>query len=67
MIVISGTMGSGKTTVLSEASDILSSSGVVHAVIDLDGLGIGELPSGRRDALVTRRSCGECGRSRSNS
>jgi hypothetical protein len=31
-------MGSGKTTVLGEASDILSAGGVVHAAIDLDAM-----------------------------
>ena len=54
LIVISGTMRSGKTTVLSEASDILSSSGVVHAAIDLDGLGICQLPAGLADDLMFR-------------
>jgi uridine kinase len=43
-ILISGTMGSGKTTVLSEASDILLSKCIVHAAIDLDTLGIAHLP-----------------------
>lgn len=31
-------MGAGKTTVLGEASDLLTARGVVHAVIDLDDL-----------------------------
>lgn len=31
-------MGAGKTTVLGEASDLLTARGVVHAVIDLDAL-----------------------------
>lgn len=43
MLVISGSMGSGKTTVLAEASDILTAR-VVHAAIDLDALGIARLP-----------------------
>ncbi len=33
-------MGSGKTTVLSEASDLLAKAGVAHAAIDLDWLTI---------------------------
>ena len=41
MIVISGSMGSGKTTVLGEASDLLSAAAVAHAAIDLDALGTG--------------------------
>jgi cytidylate kinase len=43
IIIISGTMGSGKTTVLAEASDILTSAGVVHAAIDMDALGMAHL------------------------
>ena len=44
VIVIAGSMGSGKTTVMAEASDVLGARGVVHAAIDLDALGIGHLP-----------------------
>ena len=40
MLVISGSMGSGKTTVLSEASDLLTEAGIAHAAIDLDCLSI---------------------------
>jgi hypothetical protein len=32
-------MGSGKTTVLGEASDVLSERRVVHAILDLDCIG----------------------------
>jgi adenylate kinase len=39
VIIITGTMGSGKTTVLGEASDILTARGVNHAGVDLDTLG----------------------------
>ena len=39
LLIISGSMGAGKTTVLSEASDLLVEAGVPHAVIDLDWLG----------------------------
>jgi ribose 1,5-bisphosphokinase PhnN len=45
VIVISGSMGSGKTTVLAEASDLLAARGVVHAAVDLDALGIAHLPA----------------------
>jgi predicted kinase len=41
VIVITGSMGAGKTTVMAEASDILSERGIVHAAIDLDALAIG--------------------------
>ena len=40
VLVISGSMGSGKTTVLSEASDLLVEADVAHAAIDLDWLSI---------------------------
>ncbi len=40
MLIISGSMGSGKTTVLSEASDLLAEASVPHAAIDLDWLSI---------------------------
>jgi hypothetical protein len=46
VIVITGSMGAGKTTVMAEASDLLSAAGVIHAAIDLDGLGIGHVPEG---------------------
>jgi hypothetical protein len=38
VIVISGSMGCGKTTVLGEASDVLTSQGTAHAAIDLDAI-----------------------------
>lgn len=39
LLIISGSMGTGKTTVLSEASDLLAEAGIPHAAIDLDWLG----------------------------
>lgn len=44
VIVITGTMGSGKTTVLAEASDLLKARGIRHAAIDLDALAIAYVP-----------------------
>jgi hypothetical protein len=41
VLVITGTMGSGKTTMLGEASDLLTARGIVHAAVDLDTLGMG--------------------------
>src|SRR5471030_838090 len=38
-------MGSGKSAVLGEASDILARRHIVHAAIDLDALGLAHLPS----------------------
>lgn len=48
LLIITGTMGAGKTAVLGEASDILGQRQVVHAAIDLDALGLAHLPSGAR-------------------
>jgi predicted ester cyclase/shikimate kinase len=44
VIVISGSMGAGKTTVMAEASDLLAANGIAHAAIDADTLGIVHLP-----------------------
>jgi len=44
VIVITGNMGAGKTTILAEASDLLTGAGIVHAAIDLDTLGMGHVP-----------------------
>ena len=38
ILLLSGSMGSGKTTVLGEASDILLDEGVPHATLDLDAM-----------------------------
>lgn len=45
-------MGSGKTAVLGEASDVLAQRGIVHAAIDLDALGLAHLPSARPSDAV---------------
>jgi hypothetical protein len=45
LLIITGTMGAGKTAVLAEASDILALRHIAHAAIDLDGLGLAHLPS----------------------
>jgi hypothetical protein len=45
LLIITGTMGAGKTTVLAEASDILTLRQITHAAIDLDALGLVHLPS----------------------
>ena len=39
LLIVTGTMGAGKSTVLGEASDILAGRGLVHAAIDVDALG----------------------------
>lgn len=40
LLIISGSMGAGKTTVLSEVSDLLKLKDIAHAAIDLDCLTI---------------------------
>jgi hypothetical protein len=45
LLIITGSMGAGKTSVLAEASDILALRRIVHAAIDLDALGLAHLPS----------------------
>src|SRR5437660_8063120 len=46
VLVISGSMGAGKTAVVAEASDLLIVAGCVHAAVDLDWLCAGHLPAG---------------------
>lgn len=58
VIVITGNMGAGKTTILAEASDLLTGAGIVHAAIDLDMFGIGHLPEEAwRDLPYRNLSC----------
>jgi len=40
LLIISGSMGAGKTTVLSEVSDLLAEEHIPHGAIDLDWLGV---------------------------
>ncbi len=49
LLIITGTMGCGKTAVLAEASDLLAQRQIVHAAIDLDALGLAYLPSESRN------------------
>jgi hypothetical protein len=46
VIVITGSVGSGKTAVLDETSDLLALNKIPHAAIDLDALGRAFLPQG---------------------
>jgi hypothetical protein len=48
LLIITGTMGAGKTAVLGEASDILAQRQIIHAAIDLDALGLAHLPTAAR-------------------
>ena len=44
VLVISGSMGSGKTTVLGEASDLLAAKAIPHVAIDLDAISFQLVP-----------------------
>jgi hypothetical protein len=44
LLIITGSMGSGKSTVLGAATDLLTLEGIPHAAIDLDTLGVFHLP-----------------------
>ena len=52
LLIITGTMGAGKTSVLGEASDILALRGIAHAAIDVDALGLAHLPLGASNDVV---------------
>ena len=55
-------MGAGKTSVLAEASDILSLRHIVHAAIDMDALGLAHLPpAGGNDSVMNRNLESVCG------
>ena len=56
LLIITGTMGAGKTTVLGEASDILALRHIAHAAIDLDALGFAHLPSAASNDGVMYRN-----------
>ena len=56
LLIITGTMGAGKTTVLGEASDILALRHIAHAAIDLDALGLAHLPSAASNDGVMYRN-----------
>jgi hypothetical protein len=56
LLIITGTMGAGKTTVLGEASDILALRHIAHAAIDLDTLGLAHLPSAASNDGVMYRN-----------
>ena len=43
-LVITGSMGAGKTTMIGELSDLLAAAGVAHAAIDIDALGSAHHP-----------------------
>jgi hypothetical protein len=56
LLVITGSMGAGKSSVLGEASDILALQHIAHAAIDLDAFGLAYLPSGASSDVVMYRN-----------
>lgn len=61
LLIITGSMGAGKTSVLNEASDILALQNIPHAAIDLDAFGLAHLPSGAsNDAAMYRNLRSVC-------
>jgi hypothetical protein len=57
LLIITGSMGSGKTAVMAEASDLLANRGISHAAIDLDALGMAHPPAaiaGANDDVMYR-------------
>ena len=60
MLIISGAMGAGRTTILSEVSDLLVEADVPHVVIDLDWLSImhpAQPNYGERLVFLNLRAC----------
>jgi hypothetical protein len=56
LLIITGSMGAGKTSVLGEASDILATQNIAHAAIDIDAFGLAHLPSGESSDVVMYRN-----------
>ena len=55
LLIITGSMGAGKTSVLGEASDFLALQNIPHAAIDLDAFGLAHLQPGvSNDAVMYR-------------
>ena len=55
-------MGAGKTTVLGEASDLLTAAHIVHAGLDFDAFGIGHLPDMDTEAFAHEQLAALCDR-----
>ena len=56
LLIITGSMGAGKTSVLGEASDILALQNIAHAALDLDAFGLARLSSGASNDAVMYRN-----------
>jgi adenylylsulfate kinase len=60
VIVITGSMGAGKTTTMAEASDLLDERGIPHAAIDFDALGLAHMAGQARNDLMFRNLDAVC-------
>jgi adenylylsulfate kinase len=60
LLLITGSMGTGKTTILGEASDLLVARDIVHAAIDLDALGLAHIPQPSTHDLVSANLAAMC-------
>lgn len=62
LLIVTGTMGAGKTAVLAEASDILRQRRIVHAGVDVDAMALAYLPSSAaaNDAVMYRNLRSVC-------
>ena len=49
LLLITGTMGAGKSAVMAEASDLLAMRLIEHAAIDVDALGLAYVPAAQND------------------
>jgi hypothetical protein len=56
VLLISGSMGSGKTTVMGEASDVLRDMSIPHAAIDLDAVSVHLLPDSTTKDIDVRNA-----------
>lgn len=58
VLLITGSMGSGKTTILGEASDLLAGTRIVHGCVDLDWLA--HVHGGNPEGLLERNLSAVC-------
>jgi predicted kinase len=56
VLVISGSMGAGKTTLMGEISDLLTAADIRHAAVELDTLALGHLRAGADELQSQNRS-----------
>jgi hypothetical protein len=56
LLIVTGSMGAGKSSVIAEASDILRLRNIVHAAIDIDALCLAHLPSTASSRTVMYRN-----------